>query len=173
MDARAKIPSKLIDVCPRKKWDWSGPGGGGRLFQSGFLPEQICHSLPKYWLFPKIKSKDLGYFCCSASTKNSQFYSDIFPHWFRFCNNRLNGHYPNQFGLNTFQPILLPTWTFISNTQKIMDTAMFGQYIYCSAVWEKVHHNFEKYYWIFCYNRRDHHSLQGNCLVCSNNCLSC
>ena len=31
----------------------------------------------------------------------------------------------------------------MSNTQKIMDTAMFGQYIYCSAVWEKVHHNFE------------------------------
>ena len=79
MDAKANIPSKLIDVCPRKKWDWSGPGGGGRLFQSGFLPEQICHSLPKYWLFSEIKSKDLGYFCFSASTKNSQFYSDIFP----------------------------------------------------------------------------------------------
>ena len=79
MDARANIPSKLIDVCPRKKWDWSGPEGGGRLFQSGFLPEQICHSLPKYWLFSKIKSKDLWYFCCSAFTKNSQFYSDIFP----------------------------------------------------------------------------------------------
>ena len=49
----------------------------------------------------------------------------------------------------------------MSNTKKIMDTAVFGQYIYCSAVWEKVHHNFEKYYWIFCYNWRDHHSFKA------------
>ena len=149
MDVRANIPSKLIDVCPRKKWDWSGPGGAADCFKVVFFHNRFVTASQNidFSLKAIVKICDISVVMLLRRTHSST--QIFFPIDFDSLIGSMVTTLTKHARLNTFQPIFLPTWIFISNTKKYMDTAMFGQYIYCSAAWEKVVHNFEKYNWFF------------------------